>query len=66
MSKHTEEKTVNIIILVTDGDTTEEKTPDTDYIAKLAKEKNIISVAAAGNDNSSELHYPSAMDIFQS
>ena len=47
----TEEKTVNIIILVTDGDTTEEKTPDTDYIAKLAKEKNIIILTVSIGNN---------------
>jgi len=34
-----------------------------EYIAiEAAKENNIISVAAAGNDNSSESHYPSALD----
>ena len=37
--------------------------PKGEYIAiDAAKENNIISVAAAGNDNSPELHYPSAMD----
>ena len=34
-----------------------------EYIAiEAAKENNIISVAAAGNDNSGNAHYPSAMD----
>ena len=33
-----------------------------DQLIEAAKEKNIISVAAAGNDNTSEKHYPAALD----
>lgn len=47
----TDEKTVNIIILVTDGDTTEDKSPDTDYIAKLAEEKNVIILTVSIGNN---------------
>lgn len=40
--KDTDKKTVNIIIMITDGDTTEEKAPDVSRLQKLAEQKNVI------------------------
>lgn len=47
----TDEKTVNIIILITDGDSTEDTKPDVDYISNLAKEKNIIIITVSIGNN---------------
>lgn len=49
--KDTDSKTVNIIVLITDGDSTEDTKPDVDYISKLAKEKNIIIITVSIGNN---------------
>lgn len=49
--KDTNKKTVNIIIMITDGNTNESTKPDASYIAKLAKEKNIIIITVSIGSN---------------
>ena len=47
----TDKKTVNIIVMLTDGDTTEETSPDIKKIAAAAEDKNIIILTVSiGND----------------
>ncbi len=47
----TDGKTVNIIVLITDGDSTESTKPDVNYISQLAKEKNIIIITVSIGNN---------------
>lgn len=47
----TDSKTVNMIVLITDGDSTEETVPDVDYISKLAKERNVIILTVSIGNN---------------
>lgn len=49
--KKTDTKTVNIIVLITDGDSTEDTKPDVEYISKLAKENNIIIITVSIGNN---------------
>ena len=49
--KQTDEKTVNIIVMLTDGDTTEESSPDIARISAAAEDKNIIILTVSiGSD----------------
>jgi len=47
----TDEKTVNILIFLTDGDTTESSKPNTDYLAQLAKDNNVIILTVSLGNN---------------
>lgn len=49
--KTTDKKTVNIIVMLTDGDTTEETSPDIKLISEKAKGKNVVILTVSiGND----------------
>lgn len=49
--KDINQKTINIIVLITDGDSTEDSKPDVDYIEKLADGKNVIIITISIGNN---------------